>query len=68
MYSVFNVKMCLRNFHLKVEFVFEKRVIVAHKPMRPFIPVIYLYFSILEAIGYVRHINVVQNTKIELST
>ena len=68
MYSVFIVKMCLRNFHLKVEFFFAKRVIVAHKSLKHLTPVIYLFFSFLEATGYVKHNSVVQNTKIQFST
>ena len=54
--------MCHRNFYLKVEFFFAKRVFVAHMSLKPLIPVIHLFFSILEATGYVRHNNVVQNT------
>ena len=68
MYSVFIVKMCLRNFQLKVEFSFAERVIVAHMSLKHLIPVIYLFFSILEATGYVRHNNVVQNTGNQFST
>ena len=40
MYSVFIVKMCVRNFQLKVEFSFAKRVIVAHMSLKHLIPVI----------------------------
>ena len=65
---VFIMKMCLQNFNLKVEFFFAKRVIVAHMSMKHLIPVIYLFFSILEATGYVRHNNVVQNTGNQFST
>ena len=67
-YSVSIVKMCLRNFQLKVEFFFAKRVIVAHMSLKHLIPVIYLFFSILEATGYVKHNNVVQNTRNQFST
>ena len=68
MNSVFIMKNCLKNFHLKVEFLFAKRVIVAHMSLKHLIPVIYLFFSLLEATGYVRHNNVVQNTGNKFST
>ena len=68
MYSVFIVKMRLRNFHRKFEFFFAKCVIVAHKTLKHLTPVIYLFLIILEATGYGRHNNAVQNTKIQFST
>ena len=68
MNSVFIMKKCLKKFHLKVKFFFAKRVIVAHMSLKHLIPVIYLFFSILEAKGYVRHNNVVQNTGNQFST
>ena len=59
--------MCLRIFHLKVEFFLAKRVIVTHLSLKHLIAVILLFLSILGATGYVRHKNVVENSKIEFS-
>ena len=68
MYSVCIDTMCLPNFHFKVEFFLPKRVNVPHMSLKHLIAVILLFFSILEATGYVRHNNIDQNTKIRIST
>ena len=60
--------MSLRNFDFKEEFFFAKRVIAAHMSLKPLIPIILWFLSILGATGYVRYKNVVQKTKIQIST
>ena len=60
--------MSLRNFDFKEEFFFAKRVIAAHMSLKHLIPVILWFLSILGATDYVRHKNVVQKTKIPIST
>ena len=68
MKSVFIMKMCLKNIHLKVEFFFAKRVIATHMSLKHLIPVTLSFLSILRATGYVRHNVVAQMTKIQFST